>query len=406
LVTLVNQVAANGGSGAASIRNGGDLAIGSLSSLTGVTATGGVTVRTTGDLRVHANVTNAVSGNVLLQGDGSLIIDPAVTVQAPGILRLIAGFGALSFNSVLSFSGASLHATTALLNVGIDLGVTVHIVPGGATPIILDGGDDGLLELDDQGNTTSRTFTLTNTTVSWGGPTLTWTGLGTLTINGGSGGNTFNILTTSATAGVNLVGGVGGDTFQFADGASITGTITGGGSATLDYSAYSTSVVVDLQTGSATGVGGSVSGISSVLGGSATPAGASVYNLLIGNGGNTLTGGTGRRNILVAGGSASTLVAGDNEDLLIAGSTTYDTETGLGNWQQIAAYWAGSDDYATRVANLSSGTGVPLLDATVVTGNGGGNVLNGQGALALIFTDTSDTISGFDPNSMRIGITP
>jgi hypothetical protein len=41
--------------------------------------------------------------------------------------------------------------------------------------------------------------------------------------------------------------------------------------------------------------------------------------------------------------------------------------------KEIMDYWSGtSDDYATRVGDLLSGNGVPLLDATTVTGNGGG----------------------------------
>jgi Ca2+-binding RTX toxin-like protein len=164
--------------------------------------------------------------------------------------------------------------------------------------------------------------------------------------------------------------------------------------------------MVDLQTGFATGVGGSVSGIATIFGGSGTPAASGVFNLLIGNGGNTLYGGLGRRNILVAGASASTLNGGDGEDLLIGGSTGYDTEASVTTWLQIAAYWAGSDDYATRIANLMSGISVPLLDASVVTGNGGNNTLTGNGALALLYTDGLDTLSGFDPGSQQIVITP
>jgi hypothetical protein len=203
-----------------------------------------------------------------------------------------------------------------------------------------------------------------------------------------------------------LKAGTGGDYFLFDDGATLSGSLTGGGSDTLDYSPYSTTVIADLQTGMATGVAGSVSGIVNVVGGSAGPADASVYNLLIGNGGNTLTGGTGRRNILVAGGSASTLIGGNGDDLLIGGTTSYDTEAGLASWQQIAAYWSGADDYFTRVANLTSGNGVPLLDATTVTGNGGGNTMTGNGELALIYSDGNDNITGFDPNSIIVPITP
>ena len=203
----------------------------------------------------------------------------------------------------------------------------------------------------------------------------------------------------------NLTAGGGPDYFLFDDGASIDGNITGSNGDTLDYTPYTTSVVVDLQTGSATGVGGSVSGIRNVTGASGA-AGSGAYNLLIGNGRNTLNGGTGRRNLLVAGGSASTLNAGDGEDLLIGGFTMYDTDPALTSWLQIAAYWAGPDDYFHRVGHLTSGNGVPLLDATTVTGNGGGNTMNGNGALALIYTDGLDNIGNFDPNSQTVAITP
>ncbi len=306
------------------------------------------------------------------------------------------------------------------------------------------------LQLFDQNNTAVRSFSVTSTTPVWtGGPTVTDTQVSFLTVNGGNGGNTFNVISTSATDGVlinggggtnnlmgssagnvwevtgadsgvlsgsayasavsfnqvgNLTGGNGGDYFLFDDQAALSGSLSGGG-ATLDYTPYSTSVIVDLQTGFATGVGQSVMGILNVIGASGAP-GSGAYNLLIGNGGNTLTGGFGRRNILVAGGSASSLNAGDQEDLLIGGTTIYDTEPGLLSWLEIAAYWAGTDDFFTRVANLTKGNGVPLLDATTVIGNGGGNIMNGNGGLALIYSDGMDAISSFDPNSPIIPVAP
>jgi hypothetical protein len=176
----------------------------------------------------------------------------------------------------------------------------------------------------------------------------------------------------------NLTGGTGADTFVFADGAGVDGTIDGGGGTnTLDYSAYSSSVIVDLQTGSATGVGGDIANIQNVTGGNG--GGAGVYNILVGNGGNVLTGGDGRRNLLIAGATASTLIGGNDDDILIGGTTAYDQEAGLVSLQAIMDYWSTtSDDYGTRVANLLSGNGVPLLDATVVTNNGGGNTLTGN----------------------------
>jgi hypothetical protein len=73
-------------------------------------------------------------------------------------------------------------------------------------------------------------------------------------------------------------------------------------------------------------------------------------------------------------------------------TTSYDGDPALAAWSQIAAEWASGDDYGTRIAKLGTGSGVPLLDPTTVIGNGGGNILNGIGELAWIFTDGLDTI--------------
>jgi hypothetical protein len=337
------------------------------------------------------------------------------------------------------------------INLGDSANTLVSIT--GAVNVAAAGTDT--LNVNDQGTVAARTYTVTPGTVAWtGGPPVNYAGLGAVNLNGGSGNDNYVLVGTSPTAAltatggsgtntvtgsnagnswsvagsnagsltgpvylslaaftnmVNLTAGSGGDRFSFADGAAITGNLTGGGSDALDYTAYTTSVAVDLQTGVATGVGGSVSGITTVIGGSGAP-GTGLYNLLIGAGGDNLQGGTGRRNILVAGGFASTLTGGDGEDLLIAGTTVYDPDPGLLAWRMIANYWTGGNPYATRVADLLSGNGVPILDPTsgtgTVFGNFGGNTLNGIGGLAAIFTDGADSISGFDPGSQQIPITP
>jgi hypothetical protein len=340
----------------------------------------------------------------------------------------------------------------------ITLGDAVNSVNGILAQVTVNAAATDALTLNDQGSAAARTYTVTaNSVTCSGGPVVNYNGVGALVVNGGSGGNLFPVTSTSPTAALtvnggagnntltgsntgnfwdlsglnggtlaapayasgvqfgniqNVTAGSGGDTFHFEDGAAIAGNLTGGGGDTLDYSAYTTSVTVDLQPGiaSGTGVGGSVSGITTVDGGSGAAGTPGLYNLLIGNGGDTLQGGTGRRNILVAGGGASTLVAGDGEDLLIGGSTAYDTQVGLANWQAIAGYWAGTDPFATRVANLATGTGVPILDPTAGTGNvfgnGGGNTLAGNGALALLYTDGQDNVAGFDPGAQQVLITP
>jgi hypothetical protein len=409
---------------------------------------------------IGAPVYNSLTGTLLVTGGGRGSNDTITLSQVGGQLVVEVSSGTLlagseipadqtfAFNTsqyssvtilpgdgttavVVDDSAASLDETNIALSnssfTGLDLG-TINFGTSGISSLTITGGSGN--------NVYSVTGTPASqgTTLNTGGGTdsinlLSTPGTRTLTIVGGGGndtligsnqGNTFTLsgndsgtLSGSAYGSSvlfsqfnNLAGGSGGDTFRFADGASLSGSITGGGNATLDYSAYSTSVLVDLQTGIATGVGGTVSGIAAVYGGSGSPATSGVYNLLIGAGGNTLNGGLGRRNMLVAGAGASTLNGGDGEDLFIGGSTAYDTETGLNTWLQLAAYWTGSDDYATRMANLASGNGVPLLDATVVTGNGGGNTLSGNSALALLYTDGLDALTGFDPNSQEVAITP
>jgi hypothetical protein len=266
--------------------------------------------------------------------------------------------------------------------------------------VVSDGaGVSGTIDGGGGSNTLNEAAYSTAVTVDLQANTATGLGVGFANIQsfvGGSGANTlvgpntdttWNITGSNAgnltggisfTAFQNLTGGSGADAFVVSDGAGVSGTIDGGGGAnTLNFAAYSTTVVVDLQTNTGTGVGGSVLNIKNVTGG--TGGGAGIYNILVGNGGNVLTGGNGRRNLLIAGGLASTLLGGNDDDILIGGTTAYDTEAGLVSLNAIMTYWSGTaDNYATRVNNVTNGIGVPLLDATKVTNNGGGNTLTGH----------------------------
>ena len=203
----------------------------------------------------------------------------------------------------------------------------------------------------------------------------------------------------NTTLNTSLLTGAGNKTFNVQaapQGVALT-LNAGSGTNTLDYTGFAGNVLVDLPLGAATGFSG-ISNIYNVRGASGGPAGS--YNILVGNGGNVLTGGNGRRNVLIAGATASTLNGGDGEDILIAGTTAYDTNEA--SLRAIAAYWAGPDGTATRIANLLSGNGVPLLDATTVNGNGGGNTVNG--GLDLLFANADlDTLS-YDPLSTLIRI--
>jgi hypothetical protein len=328
----------------------------------------------------------------------------------------------------------------------INLGSVANTLGSITSPVNLIGGAADQLTFNDQATTANRAFTVDGTSVSWtGGPQVHYTGFSSVTVNGGTGTDSYQLNGTSPTALLTVNGGgskntaVGsptsniwylpatnqgiifgpayptqpafhnmqnlksspvGDDYEFAGGAGITGNLLGSGHDLLDYRLYSTSVIVDLRLSAATtttGIGGFVKGIYAVFGGTVAPANAGVYNLLIGNGNNYLVGGTGRRNILVAGSTPSQLLGGDGEDLMITGTTVYDTTlAGLNTWKTIAAYWAGSDDFATRSAHLLAGTGVPLLDATRVTGNGSGNHLTGQHDKVLLYNDGIDALAAVD----------
>jgi hypothetical protein len=297
-----------------------------------------------------------------------------------------------------------------------------NLVGGNNNSFVFDDGA-GLSGNIKSGSGSSLDYSAYTSDVSVNLQTATATGLGGVfagiqNVTGGSGNNSLlgmnvanvwnlNGMNTGSVAGSttvaftnfqNLVGGTATNAFIFSDGAGISGNLDGGGEGSLDYSAYSTSVIVDLQTGTATGIGGSLTDIQNVTGGSGS--GAGVFNILVGNGGNTLIGGTGRRNLLIAGSSASTLQGGDDDDILIGGTTAYDQD--IASLLAIMNYWSTTpDDYATRVGNLLAGNGVPLLDPTTVTSNGGGNTLTGGAGLNLYYGNAGDT-TDFDPTSAEV----
>jgi hypothetical protein len=398
-----------------------------------------------------------VNGDQLTNPDDTITID---TIGSGYVINLngeVAHFDAGQVNSITVNSRTgnntiNIERTVAgrPVTINLDSGTdTVNLSPTAqnlsnlAGTVTVNGGSGtGTLVANDQGTSTARTYTLTSSTlVRSGAATITYNNLAGVTVNTSNGSDTVTVQSTSAVTAVTVNGGTGTNTlvgsnntadawavtgsnsgtlssgtilgqvsfsgfqnltggnstnyFTLSDQAGVSGNISGGGGGTLDLSAYSTTVVVDLQTRVSTGVGGSISNIQNVLGGNG--GGAGTYNILVGNGGNVLTGGFGRRNLLIAGGSASTLIGGDDDDILIAGTTAYDREAGLVSLNALMAYWSGTaDDYPTRVGNVTTGNGVPLLDGTTVTSNGGGNTLLAQGGgpteMNLYYANPADTI--------------
>jgi hypothetical protein len=148
------------------------------------------------------------------------------------------------------------------------------------------------------------------------------------------------------------------------------GIIAAGTNNTLDYSAYTGDVTVNLRLGKATGLAG-ISGIQNVTGGQGN-------NLLVGDdNANILIGGAGR-NILIGGGGVDQLTGGSGDNLLIGGGTKYDTDaTALG---LLLAEWLQPSDFATRQYDIEMGLDLLAgknvkLDASTLLPDGLANIL-------------------------------
>jgi hypothetical protein len=184
----------------------------------------------------------------------------------------------------------------------------------------------------------------------------------------------------------NLRGGSAADTFAFQPGGGVSGRIDGGGGTnTLDYSAYVGDIVVDLARGTANGTGG-VAGIANVTGSQGN-------DILVGDANpNVLRGGTGR-NLIIGGAGADQLFGGGGDNIQIGGTTAYDQD--LTALAAIMKEFTRTDlNFHQRVDHLMNGTGLngsyvlntdPTLGPVTVFDDGAVDVLNAGGALDWFF---------------------
>jgi len=276
--------------------------------LNGATLNGTGTSGLTGTITLGSGTTDVIDaegGTMTLGGavDGTNV---NLTLEGAGSLVLGANIGSvhplsnLTFDTALNLgTDAALTATNIQINDGVNgighaltaTGTDISIagtlalqnltVNGtGSSTFTLDSGSAQTWTLtgtnsgtvDSSGITGSATFSNIqniagnnedNNFVLAGG-SLTGNidaGSGTTTITGGSGALVWNITGTNTVSvtGIggtisnirNLMGGSGGNTFIFADGATISGSVSGGSLAnpnTLDFQAYSTPVTVTLSS--------------------------------------------------------------------------------------------------------------------------------------------------------------
>jgi len=247
----------------------------------------------------------------------------------------------------------------------------------------------------------------------------------TWTITGNNKGDIGGASVFSFESVENLSGGSNADTFKLGAGWGVSGTINGqAGVNTLDYSAYSTAVTVNLLSGSATGVAGAaagrVLGFQNVHGGTNndTLTGNASDNILRGNAGNdTLVGGDGHdillggdgydrldggngRDLLIGGGWADTLLGGADDDLLIGGTTSHDAnDTALlqimSEWKRTDLTGTAEQQYKLRTDRLRSTVtgglnGAYQLKSTTVLDDGAADSLTGGLGLDWFFAKLAD----------------
>ena len=254
---------------------------------------------------------------------------------------------------------------------------TFAFAAGRSVAGVVDGGN-GDDSLDYSAYTTA-------VTVNLGSQTATGTGgiTGIEAVAGGTAADTLigaNVASawtlTGTNAGVvngltyskveNITGGAAADTFGFADGATITGRINGGpGADTLDYSAFTTGVTVNLALSTATGTAG-VLGIEGMIGGAGADAffAANTANswALTGPDAGTLNGFAFAGVESLTGGAAAdvfTLSVGAGASGALAGGSGIDTVVGpdAANAWAITAANAGTVNGTafTGVENLTGG---------------------------------------------------
>jgi Ca2+-binding RTX toxin-like protein len=284
-----------------------------------------------------------------------------------------------------------------------------HVFAHAPSSLSMDGaaGADALIVNADNGDPASPyagSFTIAAANVKrYAQKILAYDAMESLTFNAGGGADVLTVTTTKAETPVFVNGGGGDDVFKVEgfDAPGLAGPVTfdgQGGTDTLDYSAHSSAVRVNLALGTATGVAGGVSGIENATGGLGD-------DILVGNDlASVLRGGDGR-DILIGRGGADQLFGEAGDDILIGDSTAHDLSPA--RLEDLMAEWGRNHfgypvtKYNTRVNNLLGVTsgglnGTTLLNLSQVSGDGVADLLEGGSELDWFFALAADSILGLD----------
>jgi Ca2+-binding RTX toxin-like protein len=201
--------------------------------------------QTSSDTLIINNSTDASARNVILD---------SISITGIG--------GPITYNGI-----ENLQITTGTGNDIINLGGPANSLDGLNTVTLNTGVGTDTLNFNDQGDTNDNTYTLSSSSLQRVvGVIVNYSNVDNLTLNGSPNDDQFNLQ--GASVPTTLKGDAGRDTFTFGNGVTLFGgTIEGGpGRDTLNYTAYTSTVSVDLALNTATGTGG-ISSIIDVIGG-------------------------------------------------------------------------------------------------------------------------------------------
>jgi Ca2+-binding RTX toxin-like protein len=358
------------------------------------------------------SLTGDANANTLSGGDGNDTLNPGA--NAIGVMDVLDG-GAGS--DTASFAG--LGGVTAILNGATDGTALVNGMPaatlrnienllggdgndtlvGDSNANVIEGGLGNDVLIGGDGVDTLSFRGATGVTVDLGGPSTQNTGLGFDTIIG------FENVRTGSGAD-NITGDAGDNVFFEGGGADVYNGA--GGSDTLDYSAATSSLTVNLNTVTAQNTGAStgsdtITNIENLVGASASAntltggnstvnrlTGGAVADFIIGGGlGDTLIGGGG--NDVIFGDYVNTfstsLTTGDGADVIEGGAGSDQLVGGLGN-----DILRGGDGDDTLVGGIANGTGAGLT--TVYTNDGGQDTFDGGEGSDIAYAYYTDQTGG------------
>ncbi|WP_406695275.1 DUF4394 domain-containing protein [Singulisphaera sp. Ch08] len=204
--------------------------VGNTATFTGSAAGETITFDQSGGLLRHNRFSLGDSGfNSDFDFDSTTPGDQTLSAAASNVTVIVnAGAGDDKFNVGTAASPASLLAATFILN---------------------GEGGNNQATVDDTLDATGRTVVITPNSLAGFGGAVNFSDLESLIINAGNGDDQVHILGTLIATSVNAGGG--NDRINFAVNATLSGGFLDGGSGTntLDYSAYTSTVEVDLSPG-------------------------------------------------------------------------------------------------------------------------------------------------------------